>query len=81
MVEPGWAPFFDDSDAEIDWRLVSWGGVLIDDREVADGRPCTRGCIPALDDPAVVSRSDGDWYPDDEILFSGNRGGPGDRST
>ena len=32
LVEPGWEPFFADADAGIDWRLVSWGGVLIDDR-------------------------------------------------
>jgi hypothetical protein len=33
-VEPGWAPFFADPDADLDCRLVSWGGVPIDDRRL-----------------------------------------------
>jgi hypothetical protein len=43
--------------------------VLIDDRELADTEGCTRGCIPALDDPAVTDAAGGDWYPDDAIVF------------
>ena len=70
LVEPGWQPFFDDADSEIDWRIVSWGGVLIDNRELGDARPCPRGCIPALDDPAVTDASAGSWYPDDGIVFA-----------
>ena len=70
FVEPGWAPFFDDPDATIDWRHVSWGGVLIDDRPLdAVDRPCERGCIPALDDPAVTDAAGGGWYADDGIVF------------
>jgi hypothetical protein len=53
----------------IDWRLLSWGGVLIDDRELGDTDACRRGCIPALDDPAVTDAAGGDWYPDDAIVF------------
>ena len=68
-VEPGWAPFFADADAEIDWRLVSWGGVLIDDRREGDPEQCPRGCIPALDDPVLTSAAAGDWYPDERIVF------------
>lgn len=68
-VEPGWEPFFDDADSEIDWRLVSWGGVNIDDRPLGDRDPCPSGCIPALDDPALTSAVDGSWYPDDEVVF------------
>ncbi|MFQ5557017.1 MAG: DUF3179 domain-containing (seleno)protein [Acidimicrobiales bacterium] len=70
LIEPGWAPFFDDVQATIDWRLVSWGGVRIDDRpldSVASG--CPDGCIPALDDPAVTDAQGGDWYPDDAVVF------------
>jgi len=26
LIEPGWEPFFNDEDAAIDWRWVSWGG-------------------------------------------------------
>ena len=69
LVEPRWAPFFADADAAIDWRWVSWGGVLIDDRPVGDAEPCPRGCVPALDDPALTDAIGGDWYPDDAIVF------------
>jgi hypothetical protein len=69
IIEPAWQPFFDDADATIDWRLTSWGGVLIDDRHLGDHQPCTRGCIPALDDPEVTSAAEGSWYPDDRVVF------------
>jgi hypothetical protein len=69
LVEPRWAPFFRDREADIDWRLVSWGGVLIDDRPLGDPAPCERGCIPALDDPAVTDAAGGSWYPDEAIVF------------
>jgi hypothetical protein len=61
-VEPAWEPFFADPEATIDWRWISWGGVLIDDRPVGDGGPCRGGCIPALDDPALTDAAGGDWY-------------------
>jgi hypothetical protein len=64
LVEPGWAPFFEDRNADIDW-----GGVLIDDRPLGDPAPCPRGCIPALDDPAVTDAAGGSWYPDDALVF------------
>ena len=69
LVEERWEPFFGDEDADIDWRHLSWGGVLIDDRELGDTDGCARGCIPALDDPAVTDADGGDWYPDDAIVF------------
>ena len=69
QVEPGWQPFFDDPNADVDWRLVSWGGVLIDDRPLGDLERCLRGCIPALDDPPVTSAAEGLWYPDDALVF------------
>ncbi|CAN5299459.1 MAG: DUF3179 domain-containing (seleno)protein [Acidimicrobiia bacterium] len=69
LVEPHWAPFFADAESAIDWRLVSWGGVLIDERELGDPESCLRGCIPALDDPALTPADQGDWYPDDAIVF------------
>lgn len=68
-LEPGWRPFFAERDADIDWRLVSWGGVLIDDRPRGDPDPCPRGCIPALDDPALTPAEDGDWYRDNRTVF------------
>ena len=75
IAEPGWAPFFDDADSQIDWRWVSWGGVFIDDRPLGDTERCGgRGCIPALDDPALVPAADGDWYPDDRTVFGVTEG-------
>ncbi len=69
LIEPRWAPFFDDETSIIDWRLVEWGGVLIDDRlDASPGRRCIR-CIPALDDPPVTSAMGGSWYPDDALVF------------
>lgn len=61
-----WDRLFGEPDS-VDWRLVTWGGVLIDDREFGDGRPCS--CIPALDDPATTDAAGGDWYADDRIVF------------
>ncbi|MDE0067693.1 MAG: DUF3179 domain-containing (seleno)protein [Acidimicrobiaceae bacterium] len=70
LFEPRWAPLFDDPDATVDWRWVSWGGVYIDDRAIGQTNVgCPQGCIPALNDPALTSASDGSWYPDDSIVF------------
>jgi hypothetical protein len=74
-LEPKWAPFFRDAGSDIDWRRVAWGGVLIDDRDLGDREICFRGCIPALDDPALTPTSGGDWYPDDRIVFGVALGG------
>ncbi len=69
-VEPAWAPFFDDADAAIDWRLLSWGGVYIDNRPLSQvAYRCPRGCIPAIDHPAVTGAAGGDWYADDAVVF------------
>lgn len=71
LVELGWAPFFADEDSLIDWRHVTWGGVLIDDRPLNSTHlPCPRGCIPALNDPLLVAASEGDYYPDDAYVFA-----------
>ena len=70
LIEPRWAPFFDDEDSAIDWRLVGWGGVFIDDRPAATaGQICPRGCIPALDQPVTTDADGGSWYPDDALVF------------
>lgn len=69
LVDVGWAPFFNDAAADVDWRLVSWGGVLIDNRQLGDRDPCLRGCIPAIDDPRVTPAAEGDWYSDDAVVF------------
>ncbi len=62
---PGWDRIFVPGD--IDWRLVSWGGVLIDDRPYNQtDENCN--CIPAADNPTVVSAEDATWL-DDDIVF------------
>jgi hypothetical protein len=69
LLEDAWAPFFADTDADIDWRYLSWGGVFIDDRALGDPNTCPGGCIPALDDPATTDAAGGDWYPDERTVF------------
>ncbi|HVM23910.1 MAG TPA: DUF3179 domain-containing (seleno)protein [Candidatus Limnocylindrales bacterium] len=69
QIEPGWEPFFADAESTIDWRVTTWGGVPIDDRPAGATGACHRGCIPALDDPALTHADAGDWYPDDRIVF------------
>tara|TARA_R110002110_G_scaffold414147_2_gene643357 strand:- start:75270 stop:76661 length:1392 start_codon:yes stop_codon:yes gene_type:complete len=63
---PGWDRIFVEGD--IDWRHVSWGGVLIDDRayDTTDKR-CN--CIPAADNPEVSSAEDATWLKDEDIVF------------
>ena len=65
-ILPGWDRIF--VEGEIDWRLVSWGGVLIDDRafDTTDA-PCN--CIPAADNPPVTSADEATWLDDDDIVF------------
>ena len=70
LIEPRWAPFFEDEDSVIDWTRVGWGGVFIDDRpDATAGQICPRGCISALDEPAVTGAEGGSWYPDDDLVF------------
>jgi len=65
-LDERWARLFDNDDA-MDWRLVTWGGVGIDDRPFGNNGPCN--CIPALDDPATTDAAGGDWFSDDRIVF------------
>ncbi len=69
VIDERWDFVFDDPGSTIDYRVLNWGGVLIDDRELGDPDMCTRGCIPALDDPELTDAAGGDWYPDDRIVF------------
>ena len=65
-IIPGWDRIFVEGD--IDWRLVSWGGVLIDDRPYnTTDEPCN--CIPAADNPEVSSAADATWLKDDDVVF------------
>lgn len=65
-IIPGWDRIFVEGD--IDWRLVSWGGVLIDDRAY-DTTDEVCNCIPAADNPEVTSAADATWLKDDDIVF------------
>ena len=65
-IVPGWDRIFVEGD--IDWRHVSWGGVLIDDRKYdTTNEPCN--CIPAADNPGVSSADDATWLNDEDIVF------------
>lgn len=65
-IVPGWDRIF--VKGNIDWRLVSWGGVLIDDRAYdTTDEPCN--CIPAADNPEVTSAADATWLKDSDIVF------------
>ena len=63
---PGWGKIFVEGD--IDWRHVSWGGVLIDDRAY-DTTDEACNCIPAADNPKVSNARDASWLEDDDIVF------------
>ena len=63
---PGWERIF--VEGKIDWRLVSWGGVHIDDRAY-DTTDELCNCIPAADNPEVSSAEDAQWLKDDDIVF------------
>ncbi|MFK7870957.1 MAG: DUF3179 domain-containing (seleno)protein [Roseobacter sp.] len=63
---PGWDQIFTPGD--IDWRLVSWGGVLIDDRPY-DTTDNGCNCIPAIDNPETSSADEATWLKDSDIVF------------
>jgi hypothetical protein len=66
IIVPGWERLF--VPGQIDWRHVSWGGVLIDDRPYGStDDPCN--CIPAADNPSVSSAADARWLKDDDVVF------------
>lgn len=65
-IEPDWKPLL--AKGSIDWRHVSWGGVLIDNRPYdTTDEPCN--CIPAADNPEVTSAAEATWLDDDDIVF------------
>ncbi len=74
ILDDRWQPFFDENVA-IDWRWVTWGGVLLDDRPLGNADPCLRGCIPALDDPPTVSAEDVTWLAESDVVFGITNGG------
>ena len=62
----GWDDLFVEGD--IDWQLVSWGGVNIDNRPYGE-TDAACACIPAVDEPAVSAAADANWLEDDDIVF------------
>ena len=65
-IIPGWDDLF--VEGNIDWRQVSWGGVLIDDRAY-NTTDLDCNCIPAADNPEVTSAEEATWLDDDDIVF------------
>ncbi len=65
--EPEWKGFFGDSTSSVDWRFVTWGGVLPDRRPLDSTLACH--CIPALDHPAVTEADGGRWLQPQRIVF------------
>ena len=55
-------------EGDIDWRHVSWGGVVIDDRAY-DTTDEECNCIPAADNPEVSTAEEAKWLKDDDIVF------------
>ena len=66
-VDITWIHFFNDADADLDWRLVTFGGVLADTRPYGSTETCS--CIAALDEPPAVPAEEGDWYPGHRTVF------------
>jgi len=66
-VEPAWERLFADNSV-LDWRIVSWGGVLIDDRPF-DRTDELCNCIPAADNPPVQTAEEATWLTDDAVVF------------
>ncbi len=65
-IIPSWDKIFVEGD--IDWRHVSWGGVLIDDRAYNQTDDLCN-CIPAADNPEVSSAAEATWLKDSDIVF------------
>ncbi len=66
-VDITWIHFFNDEQADLDWRLVTFGGVLADTRPYGSTETCS--CIAALDEPPAVAADEGDWYPGHRTVF------------
>jgi len=69
---PGWERIL--VEGEIDWHLVSWGGVNIDARPFGTTDDIC-DCIPAIDNPALTSAAHATWLEDDDIVFGLEVGG------
>ena len=63
-----WEQFFD-PEGDVDWRLVSWGGVRIDDQPYDETPGTTCNCIPAADNPETQPASEAAWLEEDDVVF------------
>lgn len=66
-IDATWAPFFDDGGADIDWRYVTFGGVLADRRPFGSTDTCQ--CIAALDDPPAAAVDEVEWLDDGDAII------------
>lgn len=66
-VDVTWTHLFNDDDVTLDWREVTFGGVLADRRSFGSDESCL--CIPSLDEPPAVAIDQADWFPDNELVF------------
>ena len=62
----GWENLFIEGD--IDWRLVSWGGVPIDNRAY-DKTDALCSCIPAIDNTEVSTADAATWLKNSDVVF------------
>ncbi|MFK8078234.1 MAG: hypothetical protein AB8B84_16765 [Granulosicoccus sp.] len=69
---PGWENIFTKGD--IDWRHVSWGGVLIDNRAY-DTTDESCNCIPAAENPLVTDAKSATWLHDEDVQLIVDAGG------
>ncbi|MEO0367544.1 MAG: DUF3179 domain-containing (seleno)protein [Pseudomonadota bacterium] len=65
-VSPQWKPLL--VEGSIDWRHVSWGGVLMDNRAFGNTDEACN-CIPAADNPPVTDAKSAQWLDDSDIVF------------
>jgi len=63
---PGWERIF--VEGNVDWHLVEWGGVNIDDRPY-DTTADLCSCIPAIDNPDVSTADEATWLTEKDIVF------------
>lgn len=66
-VDSGWERIMSDP-GEVDWRLVAWGGVGIDDRPY-DQTDRFIDSIPGVDNPKITDVNGGAWLDDEAHVF------------
>ncbi|MEM9652633.1 MAG: DUF3179 domain-containing (seleno)protein [Actinomycetota bacterium] len=72
-IDATWAPFFEDDNADVDWRFVTFGGVLADRRPFGSEETCQ--CIAALDDPLALPAAGVPWLDDRDVVIGVTFGG------